>query len=189
MSAEVAPGSALSAGIEVRRATPADADGVTRLMSEPEVLRNTLQLPLPSVDFWRKRMEAAVGETQQFNIVALRDAAVIGYAGLHPVTGSLRTRHAAGLFICVGGASWGRGVGTALMRQLIDWADNWAGILRIELGVYPDNERAIALYRRFGFELEGRQRAWALRDGEYIDSLMMARLHPHPPRLPPPGAA
>jgi putative acetyltransferase len=67
---------------------------------------------------------------------------------------------------------------------LLDWADNWAGLLRIELGVYADNERAIRMYRRFGFELEGTQRAFALRDGVYVDSLMMARLHPRPPQLP-----
>jgi putative acetyltransferase len=174
----------MQADVVLRRAAPADADAVTRLMSEPEVLRNTLQLPLPSPEWWRKRLESSVAEPQLFNIVAIRGAELIGYAGLHPVTGSLRTRHAAGLFICVGKASWGRGVGSELMRQLLEWADDWAGILRVELGVYPDNERAIALYRRFGFELEGRQRAWALRDGDYVDSLMMARLHPRPPRWP-----
>ena len=55
-----------------------------------------------------------------------------------------------------------------LMRRLLDWADNWAGLLRIELGVFSDNARAIALYRKFGFELEGTQRAWALREGVFI---------------------
>jgi putative acetyltransferase len=153
-------------------------------MGEPDVLRNTLQLPHPSVDQWRKRMEANAGDAQQFSLVALAGDDLVGYAGLYPVTGSLRTRHAATLFICVSRAWWGRGVGRALMQGLLEWADGWAGLLRIELGVYPDNERAIALYRSFGFELEGRQRAWALRDGEYVDSLMMARLHPRPPQLP-----
>ena len=35
--------------------------------------------------------------------------------------------------------------------------------------------------RRFGFQEEGRHRAYALRDGAYVDVLSMARLHPHPP--------
>jgi len=77
-----------------------------------------------------------------------------------------------------------RGVGNELLRRLLDWADNWAGYLRIELGVYADNEPAIALYRKFGFVHEGTQRAYALRDGQYVDSHMMARLHPNPPQLP-----
>jgi putative acetyltransferase len=171
-------------GVEFRRAAPADAEGLARLLGLPEVLRNTLQLPLPSADAWRKRLEAQIAEPQHFHVIAANAGDVIGSAGLYPVTGSLRTRHAAGLGIGVDPAWWGRGLGTELMRRLLDWADNWAGIVRVELGVYADNERAIALYRRFGFEHEGRQRAWALREGEYVDSLMMARLHPHPPQLP-----
>ena len=56
-------------------------------------------------------------------------------------------------------------------------------MLRIELGVYADNSRAIALYERFGFVHEGRHRGHALRDGEYVDTLTMARLHLKPPRI------
>jgi L-phenylalanine/L-methionine N-acetyltransferase len=67
---------------------------------------------------------------------------------------------------------------------LTDAADRWLGILRIELTVFTDNARAIALYRRYGFVLEGTHRAYALRDGAYADVHAMARLHPNPPRLP-----
>jgi putative acetyltransferase len=82
-----------------------------------------------------------------------------------------------------------RGVGTRLMEALIDLADNWLGALRIELTVYCDNEPAMKLYRKFGFEIEGTHRAFALRDGQYTDSYAMARLHPRPPRLSSSGGA
>jgi L-phenylalanine/L-methionine N-acetyltransferase len=175
------------ADVEFRRASIADAEGLTRLMGQPEVLRNTLQLPMPNAEIWRKRLETQVVDPLQIHIVAFHGVELIGSAGLHPVTGSLRTRHVASLGMCVAPAWWGRGVGTELMRRLLDWADHWAGLLRIELGVFSDNARAIALYRKFGFELEGTQRAWALREGVFTDSLMMARLHPNPPRLPASG--
>ena len=49
-------------------------------------------------------------------------------------------------------AAWqGKGIGDELMRRLLDRADNWAGYLKIELTVYVDNARAIALYRKYGF--------------------------------------
>jgi putative acetyltransferase len=179
----------LPADVAFRRASLADAEPLSNLMGQPEVLRNTLQLPMPSADIWRKRLEAQIADPLQIHIVAIHGQELIGSAGLHPVTGSLRTRHVASLGMCVAPAWWGRGVGTELMRRLLDWADRWAGLLRIELGVFPDNARAISLYRRFGFELEGTQRAWALRDGVYTDSLMMARLHPCPPRLPTSGTS
>jgi putative acetyltransferase len=75
------------------------------------------------------------------------------------------------------------------MEALIDLADHWLGALRIELTVYVSNEHALRLYRNFGFEIEGTHRAYSLRDGEYTDTYAMARLHPHPPRLPGSGTA
>ena len=80
----------------------------------------------------------------------------------------------------------GRGIGDQLMRGLLDWADNWAGVLRVELTVFTDNTRAIALYKRHGFMQEGLMRAYALRGGVYADTLSMARLHPNQPTLPSP---
>jgi putative acetyltransferase len=77
--------------------------------------------------------------------------------------------------------SWhGRGVGSLLMQSLCELADRWLGLLRLELEVYADNEPAQRLYRRFGFEPEGVHRAFALRDGRFVDALSMARLNPAP---------
>ncbi len=70
----------------------------------------------------------------------------------------------------------GKGVGTALMEAALDLADNWLNLTRIELRVYVDNAAAIALYEKFGFEVEGTHRRLAFRDGEYVDSYSMARV-------------
>ena len=77
----------------------------------------------------------------------------------------------------------GQGVGRRLMQALCDYADRWAQVLRMELQVYADNARAIALYESVGFVREGLHRGYALRDGAYVDSLSMARMHPNPPRI------
>lgn len=47
---------------------------------------------------------------------------------------------------------------------------------RLELEVYVDNAPAIALYRKHGFVEEGRMRAYAFRNGEYVDVWGMARV-------------
>jgi putative acetyltransferase len=70
----------------------------------------------------------------------------------------------------------GMGIGSALMEAAMDLADNWLGLTRLQLEVYPDNPPAIALYRKFGFETEGLFRALAYRDGHYVDALVMGRL-------------
>lgn len=60
----------------------------------------------------------------------------------------------------------------------VDLADNWLNLLRLELEVYTDNEPAIRLYERFGFEREGTKRRDAFRGGQYVDSYLMAGLRP-----------
>ena len=63
-----------------------------------------------------------------------------------------------------------------MMHAGIDLADKWLNLTRLELEVYADNEAAIRLYERFGFEHEGVLRRHAFRNGEYVDAIMMARL-------------
>ncbi len=71
-----------------------------------------------------------------------------------------------------------RGIGRALMGEIITIADDWYNLRRLELTVFTDNAPAIALYERFGFEREGTHRAFAYRAGAYIDAYAMARIRP-----------
>ncbi len=171
----------------IRRAGPQDAAAYARIMGDPAVFRDLLQLPYADEEGWRVRLtEGAVPGKIDLPLVAELDGEVVGNAGLHPVGPAVRRRHAMTLGICVAPASQGRGVGSALMAALCEHADRWLGVLRLELTVYTDNAAAIALYRKFGFEIEGTHRGYALRDGVYVDAHAMARLHPAPPRI---GAA
>lgn len=168
----------------IRRARAADAEGFRQMMAEPEVFAALMQLPMPSVETWRKRLaDSEEGKDGHLHLVAERDGHVVGSAGLHPAT-PLRRRHCAALGLSVALQAQGQGVGTALLLALCDYADNWAHLLRLELTVFTDNQRAIALYQRCGFVHEGTHRAYALRHGCYADVHAMARLHPHPPALP-----
>ena len=67
------------------------------------------------------------------------------------------------------------GVGTALMQAAVDMADHWLDLLRLELGVFVDNEPAVRLYQRFGFVIEGTLTRYAFRAGTYADVYAMAR--------------
>jgi putative acetyltransferase len=154
-------------------------------MSDPEVFPGLLQLPFPNVELWQQRLSTPpVAGSPELMLVAERDGRIVGNAGLHPAGQQLRRRHAMALGISVAPAAQGQGVGHALMTALMDYADNWAQVLRIELTVFHDNQRAIRLYERHGFAPEGRMRAYALRHGVYEDVLAMARLHPRQPLVP-----
>jgi putative acetyltransferase len=62
------------------------------------------------------------------------------------------------------------------MQATIELAEKWLNLTRIQLEVYTDNEPAIRLYQKFGFEIEGTLRNFAFRDGQYVDVYAMARL-------------
>ncbi len=176
------------AGVTLRRARPEDADAFVAMMSDPAVYPGTMQLPYADAAVWRHRLTnpaAASGNvTADLHLVAVHDGQVIGSAGLHPAGASVRRRHAMLLGITVTSAWQGQGVGQLLMTALCEHADRWLGLLRLELTVFIDNHRAIALYQRVGFEIEGTHRAYGLRDGVLVDVHSMARLHPNPPCLP-----
>jgi L-phenylalanine/L-methionine N-acetyltransferase len=170
--------------LTLRRARPADASAIAEHFGDPEVFGGTLQMPYPSEETWVQRIAGNNPPPPGSNEIVLAacvDDKPVGLAGLHPVGASVRRRHVMMLGITVSKAHQGRGVGRALMAALLDYADNWAQVLRIELTVYHDNARAIALYERHGFEHEGRLKAYGLRNGVYEDVLSMARLHPRQP--------
>jgi putative acetyltransferase len=170
--------------IVVRRARPDDAPHYVRIMGDPAILGGLMQLPYPSEATWRERIaETMTSSRQDLLLVAERGGAVVGTCGLHPASAAVRRRHAMVLGLSVATEAQRQGVGSALMAAMCDYADRWVGVLRLELTVYTDNAGAIALYRKFGFLVEGTLRGYALRDGRYVDALAMARLHPSPPRI------
>lgn len=117
-----------------------------------------------------------VDEANAHHLVAEIDTRVVGSLGLHTET-SPRQRYIGSIGMTVHDDFQGRGVGTALMTAMIDLADNWLGLHRIELHVYTDNALAVHLYEKFGFVIEGTARQFALRGGMYVDAYAMARLH------------
>lgn len=67
----------------------------------------------------------------------------------------------------------GRGIGAELLKEAVAWAER-VGVRRVELTVYPHNDRARALYRKFGFVEEGRLARHAKKSYGYEDEILMA---------------
>jgi L-phenylalanine/L-methionine N-acetyltransferase len=161
--------------IVIRRAEPTDAEALHEMFQGPKAIAGTLQLPYPSVEMWRKRIVEFAAE--DYFLVASIDGEVVGNLGLH-ASKSPRRRHVGSLGMSVRDDRQRRGVGTALLKAAIELADGWLNYQRLELSVYTDNLAALHLYQKFGFAIEGTCRAYAFRDGHYVDAYEMARLNP-----------
>lgn len=159
--------------VVVRHAEPEDYKAVHRIFSGPEVIKGTLQLPFPSAESWRKRLSEPSEDMHQ--LVTYVGDAVVGEISLW-TRNRPRIRHTASFGMAVRDDWQGCGIGAALLEAALELTDNWLDITRIDLQVYTDNEAGIALYEKFGFEIEGTHRCSAFRDGEYVDAYSMARL-------------
>jgi putative acetyltransferase len=110
----------------------------------------------------------------RFEIVCESGVEFAGFAGLYIL--SDRQSHIGWFFLGVREKHQRRGAAALLMNSLLGAADVLAGVQRLQLTVYADNEPAIRLYKKFGFEIEGRHRDFLRRDDGPVDAFSMARL-------------
>ncbi len=161
--------------ITIRRTEPDDYKAVWQVYAGPRAVWGTLQVPFPSMAQWRKKL--AEPPPGLFSLVAcVENDEIVGEASLRTFPNALRRRHVGAIGMAVRDDWHGKGVGTALMQAIVDLADNWFNLTRLELEVYTDNETAVHLYKKFGFQIEGTLVDFAFRDGQYVGAYTMARL-------------
>lgn len=161
----------MSDQIIVRAYDDSDVHAITAIYNQRSVALGTLQIPYMSPT---ERLTRWVRSDSYRPLVAEIDGQVVGHAGLEIF--SRRRAHVGSFGMGVDERFQGRGVGTAFMTVLMDLADNWYNLHRLELEVYCDNAPAVHLYKKFGFVIEGTHRDYAFRDGRFVDAHSMARL-------------
>ena len=160
--------------LKIRTIEKTDVEAFYELRNCPNAAKNTLAMPFTSKESVAKMVNAMVEDRNSVSLVAELDGKVVGSASIKLFKG--RRRHCAALGISVHDDHQHKGIGTALMNALIDLADNWYGLKRIELEVYVDNEIAINLYKKLGFVIEGTMKCYAMKEGKFIDAYLMARV-------------
>lgn len=158
-----------------------DAEQVWEMRRARGAFEHMMALPSERLDKTQQFISAL--DSSQHELVAVMSdpngsEQVVGLAGI-AVQQSPRARHVASLGVVVHPQFHSMGVGTALLQELIDLADNWLMLIRLELTVYSENPDAKRLYERLGFEVEGIQKKASVLNGQYADLYMMSRIHPN----------
>ena len=137
--------------------------------SDARALRETTQLTHAETDYLlsysdeqssddeqeARSLEETERSSNEVELVAIIDGQIVGSAGVSAVRTRRKVAHRARFGISILKEHWGMGIGRVLMEVSIDCARK-AGYTQLELEVVVDNERAVSLYRRAGFEEYGR---------------------------------
>jgi RimJ/RimL family protein N-acetyltransferase len=159
----------------LRPARPTDARGLSRLFAAVRAEGRWLVTPpsavsAPSEAFFIGEM---IRNGDGLTLVAEADGEVVGNV-LVSLERNAVSDHIGTLSICVADAWRDVGIGSALVDAAVDWA-RARGLGKLALGVFPDNERAIAVYERAGFVREGlRRRQFRVQGDLFRDELLMA---------------
>jgi len=163
--------------IFIRATEPDDYMEITSLLSEKEVYSNLLQLPYPSIDLWKKKLMKK--NPNHFSLTAeiLKNEklVIVGQISIS-VSSMPRRKHVAAIGMGVKKEFHRKGIGAKLLESVLEMADNWLNIVRVELEVFTDNKAAISLYEKYGFKIEGKLEKFAFRNGKYDDAYKMARV-------------
>lgn len=161
--------------IIIRHINPQDHAAIHQIFLSTEVIRGTMRLPHQPLEYTNKRLELS---DDTIKLAACVDKQVVGYSELITYPDVPRHRHAGEINMIAVDPTWqGKGVGRALMQAMIDMADNWLQIVRLELTVWVTNAQAIHLYQQCGFEVEGTKKNYVFSEGQYIDACVMGRIN------------
>ncbi|MBZ6076009.1 GNAT family N-acetyltransferase [Microvirga puerhi] len=158
--------------IVIRAARIDDADAINTMANLPGYRWGTLRMPHQTPETTRKWLESR--SPGDLVLVAEVEGRIAANGSITRFLG--RRAHAGTLGLGVHDDYQGRGIGSRMLREILAMADDWLGLKRVELTVYTDNSPAISLYERAGFEHEGTHKAYAFRQGRYVDAYAMARL-------------
>lgn len=163
----------------IREATPDDAEAliafIKTLADEPDngtTFSSSAEFPY-TVEQERELIRQYNESENALWIVAVTpDDTIIGEANF--MGGKRAGRRTVILGISVALAWRNRGVGTSMMRFVIDWCRLNPAIHRLELGVFTNNPRAIHVYEKLGFVHEGTRKQAFYKHGRYLDAHIMA---------------
>lgn len=169
----------------VRSFRPEDAQSHAHHANSWNVSRNTCRMPYPySIEDAKDWITTAINQKPETQFAIAVDGKSVGGIGLrlNGADCSDVMGHVAEVGYWLGEEFWGRGIMTEVVEAVTDWGFHTVGLVRVYAGVFARNPASARVLEKAGYAFEGTQHAAYLKDGEFIDGLLYAKV-----KLPQPG--
>ena len=155
--------------IEIEAMRPADWERVREIYREGIATRHaTFETAAPEWEQWD------AGHLRECRLVAREGESAVGWAALSPVSGRCVYAGVAEISVYVAGQYRGRGVGRALLDELVRRSEEH-GLWTLQAGIFPENRASLALHDRAGFRVVGRRERIGKLDGVWRDTVLLER--------------
>jgi phosphinothricin acetyltransferase len=161
-----------TAQVAIAALVPGDWDDVARIYADGIASGlATFETDVPAWADWDRAHVAG------HRLVARADGVTVGWAALAPVSARPAYAGVAEVSVYVAAAARGRGVGTALLAELVASSEA-AGVWTLEAGILPENEASVRMHERCGFRVVGRRERLGRMRGVWRDVLLLERRSP-----------
>lgn len=150
-----------------------DVQGINHLRTSQGVFETIYSLESERTDSNEQFIQSLTSDDHIF--VAKENGHIRGMISLQ-VNKIPRQRHSAKIGLMIARDHQKKGIGTSLLAKVIDLADNWLMLVRLELTVFRENSHAVHLYEKFGFRIEGTKVKSCVKNGVYADEYYMSRI-------------
>jgi len=163
------------ANLHIRSIQPDDIPGLHAIMSHPQVAKTGLYLYTTEYSDTQEQFQKSKAGVHR--LVGILNGQVVAHGLLRQIQRP-RLTHTGEPGVYVHPDFWGQGIATQMMEKLIDLADNWLNLWRLNLETFSHNEASSRLAENFGFELEGVKKKVAFGNGRFLDTNYYTRLTP-----------
>jgi len=165
--------------MNIREVSKADAEQLVELLKKLSVQTKYMLRELDEINSevleQENRIESMLSNKSSLFLVSEVNKKVVGFLVANS-NDLKRAKHSGELVIGVDQEYWGMGIGRGLMEEMLTWSDK-TGLKRLALEVVSENFRAVKMYERYGFKIEGKKVAdHYIGDGKYLDTFIMGKI-------------
>jgi len=163
----------------IREVSKADAEQLVELLKKLSVQTKYMLRELDEINAevseQENKIESMLSNKSTLFLVSEVNKKVVGFLVANS-NDLKRVKHIGELVIGVDQEHWGMGIGRGLMEEMLVWSEK-NGLKRLALEVVSENDRAVKMYERYGFKIEGKKVAdHYVGDGKYLDTLVMGKM-------------